>query len=165
IVALRCMGTKAGAMVMSEPSILKPRRSNDLPEERVSPINTGNLQEFSQLTELYRGELQVHCYRMLGSLQDAEDMVQETMLRAWRRKETYQGRASLRAWLYKIATNACLDALDRHSRRSLPFAVSLDSEPSQPLTLPVVEPSWLEPYPTQLLADLNSGPEARYALR
>src|SRR5215510_11484526 len=94
-------------------------------------------QLFSSLTEPYRSELQVHCYRMLGSVEDAEDLVQETFLRAWKRRATYQGRATVRAWLYKIATNACLDTLKSRSRRSLPFAVSLESEPTQPLAPPV----------------------------
>jgi DNA-directed RNA polymerase specialized sigma24 family protein len=72
---------------------------------------------FSALFERHRGELQVHCYRMLGSFEDSEDLVQETFLRAWRRRETFEGRAPLRAWLYRIATNACLDFLERHPRR------------------------------------------------
>ena len=71
---------------------------------------------FGALTERHRRELQVHCYRMLGSLEEAEDLTQETFLRAWRFRETYAGRASLRAWLYRIATNACLDALEKRPR-------------------------------------------------
>ena len=75
---------------------------------------------FASLVEPYRRELLVHCYRMLGSAQDAEDLVQETLLRAWRRLETFQRRTSFRAWLYKIATNACLDALDKRPRSVAP---------------------------------------------
>src|SRR5438132_10449535 len=75
---------------------------------------------FRQLVEAHQRALRVHCYRMLGSLQDAEDQTQETLLRAWRNFPTFQGRASIRAWLYRIATNACLDELDRRGRRLLP---------------------------------------------
>ena len=71
---------------------------------------------FSASVQRYRRELHVHCYRMLGSFEESEDLVQETFLRAWRRRETFEGRSSLRAWLYKIATNACLDSLDKRPR-------------------------------------------------
>src|SRR5262249_42860738 len=120
---------------------------------------------FSSLTEPFRHELQVHCYRMLGSSEDAEDLVQETFLRAWRGRETYQGRASLRAWLYKIATHACLAARDRRSRRSLPYAVRSEGDPTQPLPPPVIEPIWIEPYPTEQIQDLEASPEARLSQR
>ncbi len=125
----------------------------------------GDQREFSGLTEPYRHELQLHCYRILGSLQDAEDIVQETLLRAWRRLDTYEGRASLRAWLYKIATNACFDALDRRPRRVLPTAQYAPADPRQPFAPPIAEPIWLEPYPDDLIADPETGPEARYSLR
>src|SRR5260221_13119013 len=94
---------------------------------------------FASLTEPYRRELLVHCYRMLGSLQDAEDLVQETFLRAWRRLETFQHNTSFRAWLYKIATNACLDALDRRPRRVLPPAAYPASDPQLMFAPPVPE--------------------------
>ena len=81
---------------------------------------------FAALTERYRDELQVHCYRMLGSFTDAEDHVQETLVRAWRRRTTFAGRSSLRAWLYRIATNACLDTLRRHPERVVPVGVGAD---------------------------------------
>jgi RNA polymerase sigma-70 factor (ECF subfamily) len=91
----------------------------------LTAARNGDAHEFSALTEAYRRELQVHCYRILGSLHEAEDMVQETLLKAWKRLDTYEGRASFRAWLYKIATNTCLDFLDqRRSRRLLPLDVS-----------------------------------------
>jgi len=125
----------------------------------------GDQHEFSGLTEPYRRELQLHCYRILGSLQDAEDTVQETLLRAWRKLNTFEGRASLRAWLYKIATNACFDALDKRPRRTLPTAHQPAADPQQPFAPPITEPIWLEPYPDDLIDEPEAGPEARYALR
>jgi RNA polymerase sigma-70 factor, ECF subfamily len=121
---------------------------------------------FSAATDRYRRELEVHAYRMLGSTEDAEDVVQETFLRAWRRRETFRGQAPLRAWLYGIATNASLDLLERRKRRVLPHLVSA---PIEPETLP--EPSkdiswlkremtWLEPYPDRLLDEAVSGEDA-----
>ena len=130
---------------------------------RIAAARAGDSNEFSDLTEPYRHELEVHCYRMLGSLQEAEDLVQETLLRAWRRLETFEGRASLRAWLYKIATNACLDALEKRPRRTLPPRSQPPTEPSQPPAPPVTEPIWLEPFPDDLLDDVEPTPEARYA--
>ena len=122
----------------------------------------GNEQAFAELTEPYRPELQVHCYRMLGSLTDAEDMVQETLLAAWRGLAGFQQRSSVRTWLYRIATNQCLNAMRSASRR-------LPAEPIPPFQPP--EPSrrgeitWLQPYPDTLLegiADTAPGPDARY---
>jgi RNA polymerase sigma-70 factor (ECF subfamily) len=95
---------------------------------------------FTTGVERHRRELHVHCYRMLGSFEESEDLVQETFLRAWRRRETFEGRSSLRAWLYKIATNACLDALDKRPR-----AVSANGEVL-----------WLQPYPDELLDELTA---------
>ncbi len=86
---------------------------NSMEVERLAAARQGNSQQFSESTEPYRRELQVHCYRILGSLHESEDMVQETMLKAWKRLDTYEGRASFRSWLYKIATNSCLDFLDQ----------------------------------------------------
>ncbi len=121
---------------------------------------------FGVLVEPYRRELQAHCYRMLGSLHDAEDQVQETLLRAWRRRDTYAGRASLRAWLYKIATNTCLDALDkRRVRRWLPPQHGPAADPLGPFPTPPAEVPWLEPYPDDWLPDLAPSPEARYTQR
>jgi RNA polymerase sigma-70 factor, ECF subfamily len=121
----------------------------------------GDRDAFARTTARYRRELQVHCYRMLGSLDDAEDAVQETLLRAWRRRETYQGRATLRAWLYGIATNVCLDALEKRSRRVLPTSVVPSADPLAPLP-PASDIPWLEPYPDSLLdeiVDHGAGPE------
>ncbi len=120
---------------------------------------------FGTLSEPYRRELQVHCYRMMGSVQDAEDMVQETFLRAWRRRDSYEGRASFRAWLYKIATNACLDALDKRTRRVIPFTRGDASTLDQPIPADVNEPIWLEPFPDEWLAWDDVGPDGYYAAR
>jgi RNA polymerase sigma-70 factor (ECF subfamily) len=102
---------------------------------------------------------------MLGSLQEAEDQVQETFVRAWRRLDTYEGRASFRAWLYKIATNACLDALDRQPRRILPQSLGAPADPHQTMAPPITETIWIEPFPDDLLAPAEINPEARYEAR
>jgi RNA polymerase sigma-70 factor (ECF subfamily) len=101
----------------------------------LTAARSGDQAAFAALAEPHRRELQVHCYRMLGSFTDAEDMVQETLLRAWRRRETYAGRSTFRAWLYRIATNACIDHLQRHPRRP-----GGDGEVT-----------WLQPFPDRLL--------------
>src|SRR3954453_3884503 len=88
----------------------------------LAAARAGDQEAFRHLTDPYRRELLVHCYRILGSVEDAEDMLQEALLRAWRRLESFEGRTSLRRWLYKIATNVSLDALDRRHRRTLPTA-------------------------------------------
>ncbi|MEW2520379.1 sigma-70 family RNA polymerase sigma factor [Actinacidiphila alni] len=111
--------------------------------------------------EPYRGELVTYCYRMLGSFHEAEDMVQETMLRAWKARERYDAtRASVRTWLYRIATNACLTALEGRARRPLPSGLGAPSEdPGAPLT-PALDIPWLQPFP-----DARCDPEARADLR
>jgi RNA polymerase sigma-70 factor (ECF subfamily) len=108
-------------------------------------------QEFGADVERHRRELQVHCYRMLGSIEDSEDLVQETFLRAWRGRDAFEGRASFRAWLYKIATNACLDALKGRPRRVLPADVVPAADPAAGIP-ETGEHAWLEPYPDHLLA-------------
>ena len=118
---------------------------------------------FRELTEPHRRELQVHCYRMLGSLQDAEDALQETLLAAWQGLEAFEGRASVRTWLYRIATNRCLNALRSASRRPAKEWDIPGVEPPEPTRLGEVV--WLEPYPDVLLegaVDMPLGPEARY---
>jgi RNA polymerase sigma-70 factor (TIGR02960 family) len=102
----------------------------------------GDEQAFRELTDRFRGELQLHCYRILGSLHDAEDLVQETLLAAWRGLETFESRASVRTWLYRIATNHCLNALRTRSRRPREVPAIDAPEPTRR-----VEPVWLEPYP------------------
>src|SRR5689334_24329852 len=138
---------------------------NPTETEQFSAARRGDSQKFSELTEPYRRELEVHCYRILGSLHEAEDIVQETMLKAWKRLDTYEGRASFRSWLYKIATNSCLDFLDhKKSRRLLPFEKLSPSDPKVPILLPTSEISWLEPFPDESLGDKSAiNPEARYS--
>jgi len=106
---------------------------------------------FGALLEPHRRELQVHCYRMLGSFEDAEDLVQETFLRAWRNRATFERRASTRTWLYRIATNACLDALDRLPRRVMPPDVMPPADPAVIPPAPTTDVPWLQPYPDRLL--------------
>lgn len=127
--------------------------------------HAGSRADFARLAEPHRRALRVHCYRMLGSLQDAEDLVQETLLRAWQKLDTFEGRASFRAWLYRIATNACLDALARRPKRTLPSARQPASDPHAPPAPPIAEPIWLEPIPDDWWDDLEQTPEARYDAR
>ena len=125
----------------------------------------GNEQAFRALTDSYRRELQLRCYRMLGSSQDAEDAPQETLVAGWRGLEGFGERASVRAWLYRIATNRCLNGLRDRDRRPRP-AAGLAFEPPPPTRLG--EATWLEPYPEELLErlpDTAPGPEARYEMR
>jgi len=125
----------------------------------------GDGQAFRELTDPHRRELQLHCYRILGSVQDAEDTLQETLLAAWRGMDGFEERASMRTWLYKIATNQCLNALRATGRR--PAVVSPWSAPP-PEPTRRTEPLWLQPYPDALLPDLPDtapGPEARYERR
>ncbi|HLO29118.1 MAG TPA: RNA polymerase subunit sigma-70 [Anaerolineales bacterium] len=134
--------------------------------EVLDSARAGNQEAFGQLVEPYRQELLVHCYRILGSFEDAEDMLQETLLRAWRRLDSFEGRASLRAWLYKIATNVCLDALDTRQRRGLPKELYARGDPTQPLPGPAQEITWIEPFPDELIAGQpDIYPEARYEIR
>lgn len=120
---------------------------------------------FSAQTEPYRRELLLHCYRMLGSLEDAEDLVQETLTRAWRAHYTYAGRGSLRAWLYRIATNLCLNALKQRRRRTLPIALQPATTLAEPIPPDRHEPIWLEPFPDSLFAAQRGDPAAHFALR
>ncbi|HEU4423576.1 MAG TPA: sigma-70 family RNA polymerase sigma factor [Pilimelia sp.] len=120
----------------------------------------GDERAFRRLTAPYRRELLVHCYRMLGSLDDADDAVQEALLKAWRALAGFEGRSSMRAWLYRIATNACLDALDYRTRRILPTAVAAPADPHLPPDPDDPELPWLEPYPDALLDIVDPNPLA-----
>lgn len=131
----------------------------------VAAATAGDAAAFGELFERYRGELRVHCYRMLGSLDDAEDMVQETFLRAWRGREGFAGRSTFRAWLYRIATNACLDALDRLPRRVLPHDLTPPCEPRLAVAGPRPDIPWLQPFPDHLLDGLPDAPGAEAVAR
>ena len=120
----------------------------------------GDGDAFRELVEPYRHELQRHCYRILGSLQDSEDLVQETLLAAWRALDSFEEKGSLRAWLYRIATNRCLNALRDRSRR--PQEVQAMADPPEPTR--TTEPVWVEPYPDFLLDDVATRYEARESI-
>src|ERR671914_2998843 len=136
-----------------------------VPGDALARARAGDDEAFRALTDPHRRELQLHCYRILGSMQDAEDLVQETLLAAWRSLEAFEGRASVRTWLYRIATNRCLNALRARSRR--PREVQAMAPPP-PEPTRRTEPIWLEPYPDVLLEDIpdrSPGPAARYETR
>src|SRR4051794_9372510 len=133
--------------------------------ELLELARAGDREAFAALVEPHRAELQAHCYRMLGSLQDAEDAVQETLLAAWLGLAGFEGRASVRTWLYRVATNRCLNQLRSASRRPVP-ATPLPVAPPEPSRMN--EAFWLQPYPDVLLdrlTDQAPGPEARYESR
>jgi RNA polymerase sigma-70 factor (ECF subfamily) len=127
--------------------MVKPDQASPDDSALVAAATAGDESAFTSLTRRYRRELHVHCYRMLGSFEDAEDLVQETFLRAWQSRATFQGRASFRSWLYRIATNACLDFLEKHRRQISENELQRTAEGLQlPPHLP-----WLQPYPDRLL--------------
>jgi RNA polymerase sigma-70 factor, ECF subfamily len=121
---------------------------------------------FARLVEPYRGELQAHCYRMLGSLHDAEDALQDATLRAWRGLARFEGRSSLKSWLYTIATNSSLTLIERRPKRVLPIDYGPERDAHEGLGLPLEE-TWVDPFPDKGLAleDGFAGPDARYELR
>jgi RNA polymerase sigma-70 factor, ECF subfamily len=128
----------------------------------------GDEAAFTALVEPFRGELIAHCYRMMGSLHDAEDALQETMLRAWRGIGRFEGRSSLRSWLYTIATNACLSAIERRKPRVHPIDYGPRANPDDGVPgMPVAESVWIEPFPDEklIVEDGPMAPEARYERR
>jgi RNA polymerase sigma-70 factor (ECF subfamily) len=142
-----------------------PSRTVD-EQELLTAAREGSEDAFRQLVERHQRELHAHCYRMLGSVHDAEDAIQEALLRAWRGLPRFEGRSSLRSWLYKIATNTCLDAVARRPKRVLPVEYA-PSDPHQGPGEPIVESVWIEPYPDERLGveDGYAAPEARYEQR
>jgi RNA polymerase sigma-70 factor, ECF subfamily len=136
-------------------------------DDLLEAARRGDEGAFERLIEPYRGELQAHCYRMLGSVHDAEDAMQDALLRAWRGLARFEGRSSLRSWLYRIATNSCLRLIERRPTRVLPIDHGPPADPHDQLAQPLVESTWIEPYPDDRLGvdDAHSSPEARYEQR
>ena len=157
------MRERSNVRAMTTPS----RRASAPERELLAAAGRGDEDAFRRLLEPYRGELHAHCYRMLGSLHDAEDAMQEASLRAWRGLARFEGRSSLRSWLYTIATNTCLNAIARRPKRVLPIDYAPASDPHTPPGQPVVESVWIEPYPDEVLGleDGLAAPEARYEQR
>ena len=135
----------------------RERTSEDI--AMAEAVRRGDEAAFGELAERHRGELRAHCYRMLGSFADAEDLVQDTLVKAWRARESFEGRSAMRSWLYRIATNACLDFLDsRKQRVSGGVVTSSEAELGPQPHVP-----WLQPYPDRLLDHVS--PDARLASR
>jgi RNA polymerase sigma-70 factor (ECF subfamily) len=128
---------------------------------------TADRDDYERLVEPYRAELRAHCYRMLGSVHDADDALQDALLRAWRGLPKFEGRSSLRSWLYRIATNTCLDLAAKRPKRVLPIDYGPPSDPHEGPGVPLTESVWVEPYPDDpvALGDGIAGPDARYELR
>src|SRR5215211_2247912 len=157
---VRPAGLMSGMVFTSADPVVRER-------ELLEAARCGDEDAFGELVEPYRAGLHAHCYRMLGSLHDAEDALQDSLLRAWRGLRGLERRGSLRAWLYRIATNACLDAIDRRPRRVLPIdfgpPANAGDDPGEPLGGSV----WVEPYPDAALGveDGHAAPESRYEQR
>ncbi len=134
--------------------------------EQLRLARAGDQQAFERLVEPYRREILVHCYRILGSFEDAEDMLQETLLRVWNHLDSFEARSSLRTWLYKIATNASLDALDSRRVRGLPRELYERGDPKNSLPQPMQPATWVEPFPDEMIdGQPNIYPEALYEVR
>src|SRR5436309_2362174 len=127
----------------------------------------GSEDAYSRLVEPHRGELHAHCYRMLGSVHDAEDALQDALVRAWRGLPRFEARSSLRSWLYRIATNTCLDVIGKRPKRVLPIDYGPAADPHDGPGEPLVESVWVEPYPDERMGveDGFAAPEARYEQR
>ena len=135
--------------------------------ELLETARSGSEDAYRRLVEPHRSELHAHCYRMLGSVQDAEDALQEALVRAWKALPKFEGRSSLRSWLYRIATNTSLDAIERRPKRVLPIDYGPPADPAGGVGEPVIESVWIEPYPDETLGieDGYASPDARYEQR
>jgi RNA polymerase sigma-70 factor, ECF subfamily len=144
-----------------------PTESTVRERELLETAREGDQGAYQRLVEPHRSELQAHCYRMIGSVQDAEDALQEALVRAWRGLPKFEGRSSLRSWLYRIATNTSLDAIERRPKRVLPIDYGPPADPHGGVGEPVVESVWIEPYPDETLGieDGYASPDARYERR
>ncbi len=135
--------------------------------ELLDAARRGDEGAFERIVARHRSELHAHCYRMLGSVHDADDALQETMLRAWRGLDRFEGRSSLRSWLYRIATNTSLNVIEKRPKRVLPIDYGPPTDPHEGPGEPIVESIWMEPYPDEKLGleDGYAAPEARYEQR
>jgi RNA polymerase sigma-70 factor (ECF subfamily) len=147
---------------------MRTASTGQTPRERelLDAAGSGDEDAFGRLVEPHRRELHAHCYRMLGSVHDAEDALQEALLRAWKAIGRFEGRSSLRSWLYTIATNTCLNAIEKRPKRVLPVDYGPPVDPHSTPGEPLVESVWVEPYPDEELAteDRFAAPDARYEL-
>jgi RNA polymerase sigma-70 factor, ECF subfamily len=136
-------------------------------QQLIDKARSGDERAYDRLVEPHRAELRAHCYRMLGSAHDAEDALQDALLRAWRGLAGFEGRSSLRSWLYTIATNACLKAIERRPKLVLPIDYGPAADPHDGHRQPLLESVWVDPYPDERLGleDGLAGPEARYEQR
>jgi RNA polymerase sigma-70 factor (ECF subfamily) len=144
-----------------------PTESTLEQRELLETARKGSEDAYARLIEPHRSELQAHCYRMLGSVQDAEDALQEALVRAWKAIDKFEGRSSLRSWLYRIATNTSLDAIERRPKRILPIDYGPPADPHGGVGEPLVESVWIEPFPDETLGieDGYASPDARYEQR
>src|SRR5829696_3696121 len=139
--------------------------SQEQEQRLLAAARKGDEDAYRRLVEPRRAELHAHCYRMLGSVHDAEDSLQEALLRAWRGLPRFQERSSLRAWLYKISTNTCLDEIARRPKRVLPVDFGPSADVHDSPGPPLVESVWVEPYPDAGVGEGYAAPEARYEQR
>jgi RNA polymerase sigma-70 factor, ECF subfamily len=136
-------------------------------QELIDTARAGDEDAYNRLIEPHRAELRAHCYRMLGSANDAEDALQEALLRAWRGLPRFEGRSSVRSWLYTISTNVCLRAIERRPKLVLPIDYGPAADPHEGPGAPLIESVWVEPYPERGLPldEVLAGPDARYEQR